>query len=203
MERFLKFFDSNPKIKKLIIDYSDQIKKIAVISVLILGVFVVFVVTGDKGAKAISEEAIVNSETSVTSNIYVDIGGEVVSPMLAELPEGSRVEDAINAAGGLTDQADLSSINRAKFLEDGEKIFIPAQVEGDSVYESGITNGKININTADSDALQTLNGVGPATAEKIMDYRENSGGFETIEDLKNVAGIGEKTFDKLKDYICV
>lgn len=214
MDRFLKLFDSNPKVKRLLIDYSDQIKKIAIIAVLVVGLFAVFVITNDKGEGPIPEEASAKAETAVNDSIYVDIGGEVINPMLAELPEGSRVEDAIQAAGGLTESADLSGINRAEFLEDGEKVFIPAKIQGDTAATASqdtaaatptnaASNGKVNINTADITGLQTLNGVGPATAQKIVDYRETSGRFKTIDDLKNVSGIGDKTFEKLKDYICI
>ena len=117
----------------------------------------------------------------------------------------------------------MTNINRAEFLVDGQKIYIPSyaldedgniiegSADGESVSGSGTSSatgaidpsGKVNINTADSTQLQTLNGVGPATAQKIIDYRDSSGRFTTIEDLKNVSGIGDKTFEKLKDYICV
>ncbi|MCQ2544802.1 MAG: helix-hairpin-helix domain-containing protein [Clostridia bacterium] len=210
MERFLSLFDSNPKLKRLLIDNWDYVKKIGIIAALALGVFVVFMVTGDKDVNPVTKEAnakTISADEVKLAKIYVDIGGEVVNPMLAELSEGSRVEDAIQAAGGLTEDADLTSINRAEFLEDGEKIFIPARIEGDSVVDvagtTTLVGGKVNINTADSTALQTLNGVGPATAQKIIDYRTSSGRFKTIDDLKNVSGIGDKTFEKLKDYITV
>lgn len=215
MDKILKLFDSNPKIRKLILDYQDQIKKIAIIAILIVGLFAVFVVTSDKGGNPIPEEVNAKSE-AVAATIFVDIGGEVTNPMLAELPEGSRVENAIQAAGGITEDADLTNINRAEFLEDGEKIYIPAKIDGDSSSadinsedsaaastSNAASAGKVNINTADSAGLQILNGVGPATAQKIIDYRTSSGRFKTIEDLKNVSGIGDKTFEKLKDYICV
>ena len=137
--------------------------------------------------------------------------------MLAELPEGSRVDDAIKAAGGLTDKADLTDINRAAFVEDGEKIYIPALIEmdesssdvdhSDIVSGNGLSaqysDGKVNINTADSEELQKLTGVGPVTAQKIIDYRKENGRFAAIEDIKNVTGIGDKTFEKFKDDIKV
>jgi competence protein ComEA len=125
------------------------------------------------------------------------------------------VDDAIEAAGGLRKEADMTNVNRAEFLVDGQKVFIPSyaldedgniiesNTAGESVSGSGTSSGKVNINTADSTQLQTLNGVGPATAQKIIDYRDSSGRFTSIEDLKNVSGIGDKTFEKLKDYICV
>ncbi len=168
------------------------------------------------------------SQGNLTGSVFVDIGGAVVEPRLAELPSGSRVEDAINAAGGLTEDADMTLINRAELLTDGEKIYIPTHEEtaegigndgsaaGQSSAPTGGSDGgkagnggngsisgeqKININTADSTQLQTLSGIGPVTAQKIIDYRENHGRFDSIEDIKNVSGIGEKTFEKLKNSI--
>lgn len=164
--------------------------------------------TGDRG-------------TPLDGTIFVDIGGAVKTPMLAELPDGSRVDDAIRAAGGLKKEADMTNVNRAEFLVDGQKVFIPsfaideegniienaASFDASGTADSGAgaadPSGKVNINTADSAQLQTLNGVGPATAQKIIDYRDSSGRFTSIEDIKNVSGIGDKTFDKLKDHICV
>ena len=161
-----------------------------------------------------------------TGDIYVDIGGAVKNPMLAVLPPGSRVEDAINKAGGLSSDADLNTINRAEVLVDGQKVYIPKKGEagidtgaagassgtvsgaadtgGVSSGAGGVSSsGKVNINLADSTQLQTITGVGPATARKILDYRNQNGRFNAIEDLKNVSGIGEKTFEKMKDQITV
>ena len=112
----------------------------------------------------------------------------------------------------------MSSINRAEFLLDGQKIYIPslAMDEDGNIIEaapsagaadasgsSGTVSGKVNINTAGSEQLQTLNGVGPATAQKIIDYRQSNGSFSSVEDIKNVSGIGDKTFEKLKDSITI
>ena len=155
--------------------------------------------------------------TAANGMVYVDIGGAVKEPKLAELDAGSRVEDAIRAAGGLTGEADLSSINRAALLNDGEKVYVPKKGEvafasGDggeggtgSGAGAGAANpgGKININTADIAQLQTITGVGPVTAQKIIDYRTENGRFSSIEDLKNISGIGEKTFEKMKDDVTV
>ena len=158
-------------------------------------------------------------------SIYVDIGGAVKNPVLAKLPEGSRVEDAILSAGGLKEDADLSAVNRARVLSDGEKIYIPAKGEdpyagqsavgtADSAYGTGgpetpagslqgdpAAAGRINVNLADKETLQEISGVGPATAQKIIDYRTQNGPFQTPEDLKNVSGIGDKTYEKMKDQI--
>lgn len=143
-----------------------------------------------------------------TYDVYVDIGGEVKNPMLLQLPPGSRIDDAIKAAGGLTDKADLSNVNRAQLLEDGQKILIPTLGDSASAEEAKKISDaqkdvKVNINTANDDELRTLDGVGPATAEKIINHREKNGKFKSIEDIMDVSGIGEKTFERLKDDICV
>jgi competence protein ComEA len=159
--------------------------------------------------------------------VFVDVCGAVESPSVYELAPGSRVYEAIEAAGGLAKDADIRYINRAAALADGDRVYVPTEKEtaageplpasaglvaGQTDAGSGAQAGQgaastdsaqININTADSAALQTLNGVGPATAQKIIDYRDGNGPFAKIEDLKNVSGIGDKTFEKLKDSICV
>jgi len=151
--------------------------------------------------------------------ILIDVAGAVNNPSVVELPEGSRIYQAIEKAGGLKESADLRSTNQAEILTDGQKIYIPTkeELEGtDSTKKSGGTisftlpydtssgsSGLININTADSAKLQELTGVGPSTAEKIISYRNENGKFNRIEDIKNVSGIGEKTFEKLKDKITV
>lgn len=147
--------------------------------------------------------------------IIVDVAGAVVNPSVVELPEGSRVFEAVEKAGGLTSEGDTGAINQAEILSDGQKIYIPTKQEvADNSYapKPGNTgrmssgsgqNGLININTADSAALQEIPGVGPATAEKIINYRNENGKFKRIEDIKNVSGIGDKTFEKMKKKITV
>ena len=165
--------------------------------------------------------------------IFVDVGGAVNINGLFALSAGSRVEDAIMAAGGLREDADLRYINRAAELKDGDRLYIPTESEvkngtappsAGQVTEAGGYSGSsspiesgggaaanansqvgslININTANSEELQKLNGVGPVTAQKIIDYRTKYGGFKRIEELMNVNGIGVKTFEKLQDHIVV
>lgn len=143
------------------------------------------------------------------SNLVVDISGCVKTPGVYEIPDGTRLHEVIKMAGGLSKDADIDAINQAELVTDGQKILIPAKIEGenegasDPAGGSMSDNGKININQADSMMLQEIPGVGPATADKIMQYRETNGRFQSIEDLKNVSGIGEKTFEKMKDKICV
>lgn len=196
----------NIEVERFISENKDLVIKVAAVALVIVAAFFVFLTKADNIEDDIKiESEVAATEESVSSlDIFVDIGGAVKNPQVVKLPEGSRVEDAIKAAGGLTDKADLTDINRAAFLEDGEKVYIP------EVYEEGETSGsmsqednRVNINTADSDELQKLNGIGPATAEKIIDYRDEHGRFSNIEDIKNVSGIGDKTFEKFEDDIKV
>ncbi|MCR5034180.1 MAG: helix-hairpin-helix domain-containing protein [Clostridia bacterium] len=205
----------NKAVRDFLDEYGPQMKKMAVICLVGLVLFAGFsLFKGSSEPQEIAEAG--NSESAASDDytgdrslsdgtIFVDIGGAVKSPMLAELPDGSRVDDAIQAAGGLKQEADMSNINRAEFLLDGQKIYIPSlAMDADgNVIEGAAASGKVNINTADSTQLQTLNGVGPATAQKIIDYRQSNGSFASVEDIKNVSGIGEKTFEKLKDYITI
>ncbi len=156
-----------------------------------------------------------NNANSSKQQIYVDIGGCVKNPGVYKLTEGTRLFQLISQAGGLTDDADTDSINQAEEVYDGQKIMIysvndNSNSENGSYGSSGngqnssqFSAGKININRADASALQEIPGVGPATAQKIIEYRENSGRFNSIEDIKNVSGIGDKTFENMKEYITV
>ncbi|MDR3072376.1 MAG: helix-hairpin-helix domain-containing protein [Clostridiales Family XIII bacterium] len=142
--------------------------------------------------------------------IYVDVTGAVQKSMVIELKAGSRVFDAIEAAGGLRDDACIRDLNRATILRDGDRIYIPTndEVNDGTVPASESTgnansDGKININSANESTLQQINGVGPSTAGKIMEYRQQNGSFSCIEDIQNVKGIGVKTFENMKDQICV
>ena len=153
-----------------------------------------------------------NEETNTDSvkpkTLFVHVGGAVVNPGLYELAEGSRVKDAIDAAGGLKEDADLDSINLAEQLDDGVHLVVStAQTQDTNTGLASDTkvqsSGKVNINLASVSELKSLDGVGDATAQKIVDYRQNQGRFTKIEDLKNVSGIGDKKYEALKDKICV
>lgn len=147
-------------------------------------------------------------EESIIETITVDIDGAVVNPGIYELNFGSRVNDVILKAGGLLVDAETKYINRARILDDGEKIYIRTidenyddEIIGEET-NSKKSNGKININVASKEELMTLNGIGDSYAQRIIDYRENKK-FSSIEEIKNISGIGEKTFEKIKDYIMV
>jgi competence protein ComEA len=136
--------------------------------------------------------------------IYVHILGQVNEPGLYALHDGDRAVDVVAAAGGLTPTADPAALNLARFLSDGEQIIVPAV--GQSLPASGAaagpaSGGKVNINTADEPTLETLPRVGPAMAARILAWRAANGRFTAIEDLMSVSGIGEKTFEGLKDLV--
>lgn len=154
-------------------------------------------------------------ENTVAPNIMVDVKGSVMSPGIYELAPQSRVVDAIHAAGGLSEEGDANQLNFAMILQDEMQIYAPAVGEELSATptQSVVTasNGQenqadgplVNINTALETELETLNGVGPSKSASIIAYREEHGPFATIEDLMNVSGIGEKSFEKLKSEITV
>lgn len=164
-------------------------------------------------------ETIVENESSPSEKIFVEIKGEVLKPDVYEVNEGDIVKDLIDLAGGLTENGDTSNINQARELQKGECIVIYSKDEIKNlnsyaqnenitmeVSNNSLDSSKdslININTASKDELKTLNGVGDTLAESIISYREENGNFKTIEDIKNVSRIGDKTFEKFKDKIKV
>jgi len=168
-------------------------------------------------------EKMVDRLKVVTSTVHV--AGAVKNPGVYSIPSNSRVLDAIKQAGGATENADLDQINLAAYISDGQKIEVPSfkqdnilsnykliteQLEqldldkNNSKSKNSVAKSDlVNINTADSSELEPLPGIGPTIAKSIVEYRKENGNFETIEDLKNVSRIGDKTFDKLKDLITV
>lgn len=140
--------------------------------------------------------------------IVVYICGAVKESKVITLPENSRTCDAIDAVGGLLEDADLTNINLAYVLEDGEKIYIPHK--GEEILDTSTSyttnksaSNKININKASQTELETIPGIGPSTALKIINYRNENGKFNSIEDIKNVSGIGDSKFNNIKEYITV
>lgn len=177
-----------------------------------------------------------SGDNNSTNKIYIYITGEVNNQGVVSLNKGSRVKDAIDTAGGITEKANITKLNLAYVLEDGMKINIPNDNDlkenpdfkyiingsddgndevinenGDSSNESKTVTSSssskksrtVNINTASQTELETLPGIGPSIALKIINYRKENGKFSSIEDIKNVSGIGENKFNELKKYIGV
>lgn len=213
-------------LKELISEKKETIKNIIILVIIILiGIYYFFRENSNNYEEINKSDIIIESneniknsvsEEDIEENIKVYIIGEVKTPGVIELNAGSRLEDAIILAGGTTNLSDLSKINLAKVLEDGQKIYIPSinengndnlqEVEELEEYDTNNnlkSTKKININTATIAELCTLSGVGESLANKIIKYREENGKFKTIEDLKNVNGIGDKKYESLKDYVCV
>lgn len=142
-----------------------------------------------------------NTKKQNKKDIYIDIDGAVINPGVYKLVEGSRVIDAINLAGGLRDNAITQNLNKARVLLDGEKIYIYQDGEME-IIESDDNGGLININTATVDSLMSLPGIGEVYAKRIIEYRNNKK-FSSIEEIKNIEGIGDKTFEKLKELITI
>ena len=149
------------------------------------------------------------TEVSTTQEavIFVDIKGAVKNPGVYQMKVGDRVKDALDAAGGLTEEADSQKVNLAKRLEDQMVIVVPKVGEEAEEISAGVTSkeeakeGKVNINTATVEELKTLKGVGEKKAEAIIEYRKKNGSFKTKEDLMKVRGIGKKLFESFEERI--
>lgn len=207
-------------------------KQYLLIGAIILGVFIYYLVNDapDDTIQMLEEEIFVENEEEirqqVDSNddkiveqpiiIKVDLKGAVQKPGVYTAQEGERVIDLINRAGGFLDDADQTKINLSQKVADEMVIYVPKVGEDSNVMEQvasffqpqqsgneASSDGKVNINQADSTLLQTLPGIGPSKAEAIIEYRETNGPFKMIEDIMNISGIGEKTFEKLKNSITV
>lgn len=176
----------------------------------------------EKERQTKQEQSENNEKTESTEVIIVHITGEVNNWGVIELEKGSRVIDAVNKAGGFTEDADTSKVNLAYVLEDAIKIYIPSKAQSENfntieyITEEGgdnvimeenemksTNNVLVNINEATQTELESLPGIGPSIALKIISYREEQGKFSNIEDIKNVSGIGESKFESIKNLICV
>ena len=206
-------------------------RKIILVIIILGGILLCWKMFNAINYDEIEQEKILDSENSIEKNnensektdeekIVVHITGEVKRPGVVRVNEGSRIEDIIEAAGGLTENADITNVNLAYIVEDGIKIRIPSNEDdelskneyitedsGENIIiedESRETSGIIvNINTATQTEFEELPGIGPSIASRIVEYREQNGKFKTIEDIKNVTGIGDNKFENIKEYIKV
>lgn len=145
------------------------------------------------------------------ASVFVHVVGEVMKPGVYELSEGARVSAAIEAAGGATPEAALNGVNLARIMSDGEQLIVPNAEQmaaaplgaSGSVPLPGFSNGLINLNLTDVATLETLPRVGPALAQRILDWRESNGGFTSVDQLMNISGIGEKTFEQLRELVTI
>lgn len=200
--------------------YTNKVKRLLFIIAIPIAIIVVLLITsGEKDEDEAERKVDVNDqpidpslassteqEKDVTSSIYVDIKGEVKNPGVYEMDAEERVIDAIETAGGFTNNANESLVNLAQKVHD--EMVIDVLPVGDNGTPA-LTNGqhtdtsKIRINQATVEEIEALNGIGPAKAEAIVQYRDENGPFQQIEDLLEVSGIGEKTLESLEDDIQV
>ena len=165
--------------------------------------------------KKLEDSSGVEQEKIIDKKIVVHITGEIENEGIIKIEKDARIADVIDKDGGVTEEADLSKVNLAYAIKDGQKIYIPnindkqedtyiTEEAGENVILEGeqVTD-KVNINTAKQTELETLSGIGPSTALKIINYRQENGEFKKIEDIKNVPGIGDSKFENIKESICV
>ena len=204
---------------------NKQKKIVIIVGIIIIIGILYFIYNGiDKKSTDQIDNNMLSIENNTKENeeskelVIVHITGAVKTPGIVKLPEGARIEDDIDKAGGLTEDADISDINLAYVLEDGIKIKIPTISEekneeiiinssGEGIVEKEISNNSenkiININKANETDLQTLPGIGASLAGRIVEYRNSNGKFNEIEDIKNVSGIGDSKYENIKNLICV
>lgn len=215
----------------------DILNKKERIILIIMAIFILLFIGGyiiNKANKAVYTELetdsnefgsnIIENETNdekmelEDKEIIIHVTGAVKKQGIVKIKQGSRISDVIDVAGGIDDRADLSKINLAYIVQDGQKIYVPSiddkedtetilEEAGVNVIKDGTDSNnkkdKININNASQTELETLSGVGPSTALKIINYRNENGKFKKIDDIKNVPGIGEAKFENIKEDICV
>lgn len=207
------------------LDFLKQRKVIIITVVVIIG-FIFLKLYNN--SESFNSEELYTSEKNIISEknteeeediIVIHITGEVKKPGVVKIKQGSRIEDVISAAGGLTENGDITNVNLAYVVEDGMKIRIPSigeenidesyiSVDGGkgvimSEENSNYSNSIININTASETELEQLPGIGPSISSRIIQYRDTNGKFKNIEDIKNVTGIGNNKYEKIKNFIKV
>lgn len=189
---------------------STQRRALAIFAAITVGIALLALINGQ--AKPHSDVLIAVPQASaaapVEMSLVVDVQGEVINPGVYQLPAGSRVGDAIKAAGGVQKGSDSSTVNLARFIEDGEQIYVSnvdVIEQGRSGQNSNriVGQGRLNVNRANESELDGLPGVGPVLAQRIIAYRNEHGNFGAVEDLQKVAGIGPAKFSELRTFVTV
>jgi competence protein ComEA len=189
---------------------SVQKKGLAIVAVLVVAISALFVTRGS--SQEVIAAPIEFDTPAISQTLTIDVAGAVKKPGVYNLPTNSRVVDAIRMAGGLRISADTSDINQARLLKDGEQIYVYPNSPSTSYSSGGSTRAKrapvrvtgpVAINRATAKEFESLDGIGPVLASRIVSYRKANGAFTAIEDLKKVPGIGEITFAKFKEKLRV
>lgn len=199
--------------------------KIKAKHIIMLGAFIVLTLIGYQLLP--KEEVLIQTSTMIANSnlsgeieemIYVHIEGAIYFPGIKEVPKGTRLFELIEIAGGETEEADISKVNLASVLKDEQKVYIPflakeKEITNDEMSQllleknentlNYFENRYININEASLEELQTLDGIGPSMAQKIISYREENGYFTSIEEIQQVNGIGNAKYEKIKDHITI
>jgi competence protein ComEA len=176
----------------------------ALVLILLLGRFVLGAGTTTPAAPLPPPPAAAGVSGLPSARVVVDVVGAVRRPGLFRLAQGSRIADAVARAGGATTKADLTQVNLAAPLADGEQVVVPRRGAPGTAAggaASGTPAGPVQLSTATAEQLDTLPGVGPATAQKILDYREKHGAFSSVDELDAVPGIGPKRLEQLRDLV--
>lgn len=219
-----KILDFSAQIKGIIDEHAYKILIGLLLISFSLGLVIILIMnqnsddTGNVATDYSEQSSVVASSSSVghdgstaTKNLYIDVKGEVKHPGVYQIPSNSRVTDVIKEAGGFKADADEQNVNLAKVLNDQDVVVVNKKgASGSSSFSSSVSgtssssnNVKVNLNTADLNELQKLDRVGEKKAQKIIDYRNQHNGFHSIEEIKQVSGFGDKTFERLKDSLQV
>ena len=178
-----------------------KVRKIVLVILFLLPIWACVQEEGRVSLKPIETDLAEKEEDRTENSIFVYVCGAVMDEGVYELPAGSRVYEAIQKAGGFTEDAAVTQINQAEVLEDETQLYVPTMEEITNEETKG--DGKVNLNLASKEELMTLPGVGEAKADLIIQYREEHGRFQNIEDVMNISGIKEGLFAKIKDNITV
>ena len=191
-------------IKEVLAEFSPRALKVTItlLGIVSFGVYVFSSGTGTGNTVTLekSSDSGEEKQTVEAPKIYVHVAGSVKSPGIYQLDTGTRVYDAVLAAGGFTEKANQSSVNMARALADGEQLVVSSESSVAS-FDGPTSSSLISLNQASAFQLEDLPGVGPALAGRIVDWRSANGGFKAKEDLLNVAGIGDKLFASFKDLV--